>query len=228
MNDLDALFKPRSVAVIGASRDPNKVGSAIVKNLRLTFHGAIYPINPFTDEIQGLKAYKSVLNVKDEIDLAVIAIPADKVLDALKECEKKHIRFAIIISAGFKEIGKDGAKKEEEIRKFLNHAKIRVIGPNCLGIINTSPMLNATFIDPNAKIIAGNTALISQSGAILSAIVDDAVTNNIGFSKVISIGNAADIDEADMIEALGEDDNTKVIAIYLEGLTDGKLSLIHI
>ena len=222
MVDLSRLFNPQAIAVIGASRNPNKVGSAIVKNLRLSFRGQIIPINPFTNEIQGLKAYKSVLNYKDKIDIAVISIPANKVLKSLKECEKKRIPFAIIISAGFKEIGKEGQKREDEIKAFLKHAKIRVIGPNCLGIINTSPLFNATFIDPNAKILAGKTALISQSGALLSAIVDDAVTNNIGFSKVISIGNATDLDEADMIDALSEDENTKAIAIYLEGLTNGK------
>jgi acetyl coenzyme A synthetase (ADP forming)-like protein len=220
--DIKRFFEPESIAVIGASRDPNKVGSAVLKNLIITFRGKIFPINPFVDELQGLKAYKSVLNVKEKIDIAVIAIPAEMVLAILKECEKAKIPLAVILSAGFNEIGGEGKKREEEIKKFLSKAKIRIIGPNCLGIINTDPNFNATFLDPNSKVIKGHAGFISQSGALLSAVVDDASTNNIGFSKIISIGNATDISEADIIESFKTDDKTKVLALYLEGLNNGK------
>ncbi|MCL4398185.1 MAG: acetate--CoA ligase family protein [Candidatus Parvarchaeota archaeon] len=220
--DIKRFFEPESIAVIGASRDPNKVGSAVLKNLIITFRGKIFPINPFVDELQGLKAYKSVVNVKEKIDIAVIAVPAELVLSILRECEKAKISLAVILSAGFNEIGGEGTKREEEIKKFLSKAKIRIIGPNCLGIINTDPNFNATFLDPNSKVIKGNAGFISQSGALLSAVVDDASTNNIGFSKIISIGNATDISEADIIEGLKTDEKTKVLAIYLEGLNNGE------
>ncbi|EFD92645.1 MAG: CoA-binding domain protein [Candidatus Parvarchaeum acidophilus ARMAN-5] len=219
--DIKRYFEPQSIAVIGASRDPNKVGSAVLKNLIITFRGEIFPINPFVDELQGLKAFKSVASVKKKIDIAVIAVPAEMVLNILKECEKVKIPLAVILSAGFNEIGGDGTKKEEAIKKFLSKAKIRIIGPNCLGIINTDPNFNATFLDPNSKVIKGNASFISQSGALLSAIVDDASTNDIGFSKIISIGNATDISEADIIEAFKTDEKTKVLALYLEGLNNG-------
>ncbi len=221
MNFIDFL-NPQAIAVIGASRDPNKVGSVVLKNLRITYKGCIIPVNPFADEIQDLRVYKSVMDVKEKIDIAIICVPADGVLKVLKDCEKKKVKLAVIISAGFKEVGGDGAKKEEEIGKFLKRAKIRVVGPNCLGLINTNPSYNTTFIDPNSKILKGHTALISQSGAILSAIVDDASVNNIGFSKIISIGNAVDIDEADIVDALKNDEDTKILAIYLEGIINGQ------
>ncbi len=220
--DIKGFFEPESIAVVGASRDPNKVGSAVLKNLIITFHGKIFPINPFVDELQGLKSYKSVLNVKEKIDMAVISIPAEMVLKILKECEKAKIPLAVILSAGFNEIGGQGIKREQEIKKFLSKAKIRVIGPNCLGIINTDPNFNATFLDPNSKVIKGQAGFISQSGALLSAIVDDASLNNIGFSKIVSIGNATDISEADLIDTFKTDEKTKVLSLYLEGLNNGE------
>ena len=220
--DFSKLFNPESIAIVGASRDPSKVGSVILKNLRITYRGKIFPINLNTDEIQGLKAYRKVSEVKEPIDLAVIAIPAEGVLSVLKGCERKKIRFAIIISAGFKESGNAGMKLEEDVKKFIKTAKIRVIGPNSLGAINTSPAYNATFIDPNSKPMEGNTAFISQSGALLSAIIDDATLEKIGFSKIISIGNAVDIDEADMLNVLLNDEKTGAITLYVEGLEDGQ------
>ncbi len=223
--DIKSFFEPDSIAVVGASRDPNKVGSAVLKNLIITFRGKIFPINPFVDELQGLKSYKSVLTVKEKIDIALVAVPAEKVLGILKECEKAKIPLAVILSAGFNEIGGEGTKREQEIKKFLSKAKLRIIGPNCLGIINTDPNFNATFLDPNSKVIKGHAGFISQSGALLSAVVDDASTNNIGFSKIISIGNATDISEADIIESFKTDEKTKVLALYLEGLNNGNAFL---
>ena len=219
---IEKILNPESIAVIGASRNPNKVGRAILKNIRLTFRGKIFVVNPFAEEIQGIKSYKSITNIKDRIDVAVISIPAEKVLKALKDCERKKVSAAIIISAGFKEIGKAGEKRESELKAFLKNSKIKVIGPNCLGVINLDPLVNMTFVDPNTKIFKGTTAFISQSGALLSAIVDDASANDIGFSKIISVGNAVDIDEADLIDYLREDEKTKSIVLYLEGITNGE------
>ena len=220
--DFAKLFDPQSIAVIGASRNPIKVGSIILKNLRITYRGKIFPINPIAEEIQGLKAYSRINDVKEPVDLVVIAVPAVSVLGVLKECERKKIKFAIVISAGFKESGGEGVKLERDIKNFLKTAKIRLIGPNCLGIINTSPYYNTTFIDPNSKPIEGRTAFISQSGALLSAIVDDATLEKIGFSKIISIGNETDIDASEMLEVLLSDEKTGAIAMYLEGINDGK------
>ncbi len=220
--NFNRLFNPDGIAVIGSSRDPGKVGGVILKNLRITYRGNIFPINKESNEIQGLKAYPKVTAVKENIDIAVIAIPAEGVLDVLKNCEKKKIGFAIVISAGFKESGKEGALLEEGIKRFLKTAKIRVIGPNCLGVINTNPYYNTTFIDPNSKPLEGKTAFLSQSGALLSAIIDDATLDKIGFSKIISVGNSVDINEAKFIDMLKDDENTGAITLYLEGLEDGR------
>ncbi len=220
--DFNALFNPTSIAVVGASRDPNKIGSAILKNLRITYRGKIFPINPFTEELQGVKTYKNLGMVKEPIDVAVIAVPANGVLGVLKQAEKKGVKFAVIISAGFKEVGPEGAKREEEIKRFLVGKKMRVIGPNCLGIMNMDPPYNATFIDPIVKPLEGNAAIISQSGAIMSAMIDAAIDKRIGFSKMISVGNAVDVDEAELVHALTDDPNTNAIFLYLEGLINGR------
>ena len=219
---IEKILNPESIVVIGASRNPNKVGSAILKNIRSTYGGKIFVVNPFADKIQEIKSYKSITNIKEKVDVAVISIPADEVLQALKDCEKKKVEAAIIISAGFKEIGKAGSKREAELRAFLKNSKMRVIGPNCLGVISLDPPVNMTFVDPNTKIFKGTTAFISQSGALLSAIVDDASESDIGFSKIISVGNAVDIDEADLLDYLREDEKTKSIVLYLEGLNNGE------
>jgi acetyltransferase len=216
--DLVKALEPKSIAVIGASRNPNKVGSAVLKNLIISFRGRIYPVNNQTDEIQSLKAYKSILSIKDDVDIAVIAVPAESVLKVLKECERKKVKLSIIVSAGFAEVGGNGLKMQKEMESFLSKANIRVVGPNCLGIINTDPIFNATFIDPSSKPLKGSAGFISQSGAILSAVVDDASMNNIGFSKIFSIGNAVDVDEADIMDALRDDEKTKIMSIYIEGV----------
>jgi acetyltransferase len=221
-SNFDKLFNPDSIAVIGASRNPNKIGSIILKNLRITYRGKIFPVNPFINEIQGVKAYPKVSEIKEPLDLAIIAIPSEKVLQVLKDCDKKKVKFAIVISAGFKEIGKEGERLEIGLIKFLDTAKIRLIGPNCLGVINTNPAYNATFMDPESKPLEGKAAFISQSGALMSAIADDATLEKIGFSKIISIGNETDIDISDMLKALLVDPNTSVIALYLEGIENGR------
>jgi 4-hydroxybutyrate---CoA ligase (ADP-forming) len=215
------FLSPRSIAVIGASEKPG-VGKAIFSNIVNGYKGKIYPITPSNDFISGLKAYKSVLEVPDQIDLAVVATPNKIVPKVMEEVGKKKIKGAIVVSAGFKEVDKNGAQLEEEIGIIGKNYGVRIIGPNCLGIMSLSHrnMMNATFLKITPQY--GNIALVSQSGAICAATVEDAVAQNIGFSKVISMGNKVDMDENDILELLAYDKETRVIVMYLEDIHDGR------
>ena len=219
---LDKIFNPKSIAVIGASSTEGKVGHAIMKNLMAFVENSpnnkIYPINPKYDEILGIKCYKSVLDAPDNIDLAVITIPARLIPNTLEECGKKGIKGAVIISAGFSEVG--NYELEEEVKTIAKKYNIRIIGPNCLGIINMHNRLNASFSKEYFK--EGNITFISQSGAVLTAILDIAPLLNLGFSKIISLGNKIDIQESDLMEYLIHDDTTEVVVFYIEGLKDKK------
>jgi acetyl coenzyme A synthetase (ADP forming)-like protein len=218
---LETFFKPSSIAVIGASRRPGKVGYEVLQNIvNSGFPGAIYPINPNAREVLGLRCYPSVLNVEGDIDLGVVAVPARLVPAIVEEVGAKGIKSLIIISAGFKECGVDGTKLEHAVMSLCRKHKIRVLGPNCLGIIDTTTPLNASFA-PHLP-LTGNTAFISQSGALGTAVLDWAKKEGMGFSKFISLGNKADINEADIIQELMTDVATKAIIIYLEGLDDGQ------
>lgn len=217
---LEKLFNPRAVAVLGASREEGKVGHSLLKNLiDHGYKGGIYPINPKTDSIMGLKCYPDIKSLPDGVDMAVIIIPAKGVPDAIEECGKKHIGAAIVISAGFKEVGEAGHDLEKRLYNAAIANGVRVLGPNCLGLINTSSSMDASFAASYPH--KGDIAVISQSGALCTAILDWAVKNKIGFSKLISIGNKADLDEEMLIEALAEDDSTKVIVGYLEDIIHG-------
>ena len=218
---LNNFFKPKSVAVVGASRTPGKVGYDILKNIiQYGYQGSVYPINPGATEILGVKTYASLADVPGKIDLAVIVVPAKKVIETIEQCGAKEIDSAIIISAGFKESGIEGAKLEAELVKKAKEAGVRFIGPNCLGMIDTHSRLNASFAaGMPAK---GSIGFFSQSGALCIAILDRALPDEIGFSQFISMGNKADITDTDIMLALAEDDNTKVILGYIEGVTDGK------
>jgi 4-hydroxybutyrate---CoA ligase (ADP-forming) len=215
------FLMPRSIAVIGASEKPG-VGKAIFSNIMNGYKGKIYPITPSSPTVFGLNAYKSVLEVKEEIDLAVVATPNKIVPTVMEETGKKNIRGAIIVSAGFKEVDEQGARLEKEIASIGKKYGIRIIGPNCLGIMSLSQqsMMNATFLKITPDY--GNIALVSQSGAICAATVEDAMAQGIGFSKVISMGNKVDMDENDILELLSEDVETKVIVMYLEDIHDGR------
>ncbi|MEK7398484.1 MAG: acetate--CoA ligase alpha subunit [Candidatus Poribacteria bacterium] len=218
---LDNFFKPDSVAVIGASREAGKVGYEIVKNLLDNgFTGRIYPINPKADEILGIKVYPSVCDVPDHIGLAVMVVPSQFIMSVIEDCGKKGINSVIIITAGFKESGSEGAKLEQELARKTKELGIRVIGPNCLGIMDTYSKLNASFaagMPPQGKI-----AFFSQSGALGTAILDWAIKENIGFSKFISMGNKMDVNEADLLTVLANDPETNVILGYIEGVKNGK------
>ena len=215
------FLAPRSIAVIGASEKPG-VGKAIFSNIMNGYKGKIYPITPSNPTVFGLNAYKSVLDIKEEIDLAVVATPNQIVPAVMEEVGKKKIRGAIIVSAGFKEADEHGARLEREIASIGKKYGIRIIGPNCLGIMSLSQhnMMNATFLKITPDY--GSIALVSQSGAICAATVEDAMAQGIGFSKVISMGNKVDMDENDILELLSEDPETKVIVMYLEDIHDGR------
>ncbi|MEM1561745.1 MAG: acetate--CoA ligase family protein [Candidatus Bathyarchaeia archaeon] len=217
---LDAFFNPRAIAVVGASRDPSKIGHKIVKNIiEGGFSGAIYPVNPNADEILGLKCYKSVVDIPGEIDLAIIIVPARIVPSVLEDCGVRGVKGVIVISAGFGETGREGAQLERELVNICRRYRMRMQGPNCLGTINVQGRLNASFAP--AMPLPGNIAFVSQSGALGSAILRWAIRNDIGFTKFVSLGNEADLNAADFIEALGEDENTRVIGLYIEGVKEG-------
>ena len=220
---LSTLFSPRSVAVIGASRDPTSVGYAILKNIVVGgFQGEVYPVNPKTEEISGLRCYPSVAVVPGEVDLAMIVVKANLVPDVLERCGQKKVKAAIVISAGFKEIGADGAVLEEKVKEAAARHQIALVGPNCLGMLNTDPAvrLNATFAKEMPA--TGNIAFISQSGALCTAVLEYAKSEGIGFSKLISMGNKAGVTELDLLSALRDDPKTKVILLYIEDLTAGR------
>jgi 4-hydroxybutyryl-CoA synthetase (ADP-forming) len=215
------FFSPKSIAIIGASEKPG-VGKTIFYNIAKHFKGKIYPVTPSNPTVGGLTAYKNVLDIPDSVDLAVVAAPSKFTPAVMEEVGKKGIKGAIIVSAGFKEVDEAGAKLEREVGEIAKKYGIRVIGPNCLGIMSFSKdnIMNSTFLKVTPKY--GNIALVSQSGAICAATVEDAEAQDIGFSKVISMGNKVDMDESDVLELLAEDEDTRVIVMYLEDIRNGK------
>ena len=215
---LDYFFKPGAIAVIGASPKENSIGCTLLTNLKKDgFPGPIYPINPKHEEILGLKAYPSIAAVGSPIDLVIIAVPIQGVPAVMKECGEARVKAAIIISAGGKEVGEEGMRIEEEIRSEAQRSGIRFLGPNCMGILSPVNGLNASFAAHSAE--HGSLALLSQSGAICSAILDWAASEKIGFSHFVSVGSMADLDFADMIDYLGNDPNARSIIIYMEQMT---------
>lgn len=218
---LSTLFNPKSIAIIGASRDESSVSFGVLKNLLLgNFRGRLYPVNPKADSILGLKAYRSVLDIEEEVQLALIAVPREVVPPVLEECGKKNIKAAVIITAGFREIGEKGKELEEKIIGIAGSHGITFLGPNCLGIINSAPevQMNATFARREAG--RGNVSFLSQSGAVGVYGLEYAAENGIGFSKFVSLGNKAMLNENHILELLAHDDATKVALAYLENLTD--------
>ena len=216
--NLDKIFNPKSIAVVGASDEEGSVGYALMKNfVDLKFEGKVYPVNIRKPEVLGLKAYQSVDQIPEPVDLAVIATPSRTVPDVLEECGKAGIGGIIIISAGFKEIGPEGKALEQRIIEIRKKYNMRIVGPNCLGAIRPSNRLNATFISKMPK--PGNIAFISQSGALGSAILDWAIHENIGFSNFVSVGSMIDVDFGDLIDYFGTDPKTRSILMYVEGIT---------
>ncbi len=218
---LDTIFRPSSIALIGASKVPGKVGYSLLKNLAAGgYSGKVYPVNPTASEILGRKVYPDIKSIPDTIDLAVFMIPPKAILSSIEDCADKHTKFAVVISAGFKEVGAEGALLEKQLKEQADAHGIRIIGPNCLGIIDTKVRLNASFAADMP--LPGDISIMSQSGALLTAILDWALANGMGFSKFISLGNKADLNESDFIEYLADDPDTKVILGYIEGVSDGR------
>ncbi len=217
---LQHFFNPSSVAVVGASQNPAKIGYDILNNIvRYGYGGDVYPINPTAKEILGYQAYPDLASVPSKIDVAVVAVPAGKVMDVLEQCGKKKVDSVVIITAGFKETGPQGARLEQELVTRSRELGIRVVGPNCLGIIDTASTLNASFAA--GMPLAGHIGFFSQSGAMCVAILDWALGENVGFSRFISLGNKMDISETEIMLSMGRDENTRVILGYLESIEDG-------
>lgn len=216
------FLSPKSIAVVGASDRQGSVGSTITSNIMKGFKGRVYPISPTRPKVFGRKAFKSVLDVPGGVELAVIVIKNMLVPGALEECGRKGVRGAIIITAGFKEVGGEGAALEERIKEIAAEHKIDVIGPNCLGVMNLDPktMMNSTFLKITPK--SGHIALVSQSGAICAALCEDASAQGIGFSAVVSMGNKAAMSETDVLRMLAGHRQTRVIVMYLEDMGDGQ------
>ena len=221
LEKINAMFYPKSVAVIGASARAGSVGNDVVKNLVSAYSGTIYPINPKGGEIEGRQAYANLTDVPTDVDLVVVCIPAKAVIGVVEQCKAKNVKGIVVISAGFKETGKEGAAMEKELAAAVQDAGIPLIGPNCLGIINPEAgvAMNASFASKLG--LAGSLAFISQSGALCTSVLDFAVARKIGFSKFVSFGNKADVKEVDLLEYLADDPKTSVIALYLEDIGDG-------
>lgn len=218
--DLDALFSPKSVAIIGASAVPGKVGHSVLSNMiQAGFAGKIYPVNPKGGDMLGLPAVTSVDELPDNLDMAVICIPPAHVVAAMEQLAAKKVKSAVVITAGFKEAGREGYYLEQKLVDLAREHGIALLGPNCLGLMSTGAKVNASFAadQPNP----GNIAFFSQSGALCVAILDWAMGENIGFSKFVSLGNKAVIDESHMLDYLKDDPETKVILGYMEGVEDG-------
>ncbi len=220
-DNLNSIFSPKSVAVIGASSREGSVGRALFSNILFSgYTGIVYPVNPKARGILGVRAYHSIWDIPGEVDLAIIIVPSHAVPKVLEECGEKGVKSSVIITAGFKEIGDKGAELEKQIKEIAEKYSISFVGPNCLGVINTDPSikLNATFARGMPK--RGNIAFISQSGALGVAALEYAHMENIGLSKFVSVGNKADITENDLLAGLREDPHTDVILLYVEDLAD--------
>ena len=220
---VDGILSPKSIAVVGASTRPGTVGNDIFRNLLLCgFNGPVYPINPKAPHVMGVAAYPSLSAVPGPVDLALLIVPAAAALGVVDEAIAKNVKGLVVISAGFKEVGPEGAALEIKLRDKVRAAGIPLIGPNCLGVINTHPdvKMNAAF--GRKMPAAGNLGFLSQSGALCTSVLDYAEDRNMGFSKFISFGNKADVNEIDLLDYLASDEDTAVIAMYLEDVTNGR------
>lgn len=220
---LRPFFEPKSVVIIGASRTPGKAGYEIIKNILANeYEGKIYLVNPKAKEILGFKSYSSVKDISDVIDLAVFIIPADATVQALKECAEKGIKAVVIASGGYAEVGEDGASLQDEILKIARESGVRIIGPNTSGITSTPNKLTTTFF-PLGKIRRGPIAYVAQTGNFATHTMKWILTGeNFGVSRVVGLGNKCDVDDAEVLEFLGEDPETKAVMFYIEGFKDAR------
>jgi len=219
---LDSLFKPESIAIVGASRSPAKLGYSILSNLqRSKFGGKIYPINPGADEILGYKTFPGLDQVPEVIDLALVVVPAKYVMSALEDCAQNKVKSVIIISAGFRETGREGLRLERQMAELADKHNMPIVGPNCVGVLDTFAPYNLTFATEKMP-RQGKMAFMSQSGALCVGILDVALAQAIGFSRFVSLGNKAHLNELDFLRAWTDDPNSKVLLAYLEGIADGE------
>ena len=216
---LDKFFKPKSIAVIGASKNTTKIGHAALKNILISdYECEIYPINPKEKEILGIKCYKKLADVPGKIDLVLVSVPAKIVPQIMHECAEKNVENVIIISSGFSEAGNH--ELEDEVKQIVENSKMRVLGPNTMGYKNASDSLDASFVFGNPR--KGNLSLISQSGALGIGMIYLANNEFVGISKIIGVGNKLDIDDDDLIDYFSQDPDTNVIGLYIEGVKDGR------
>ncbi len=215
---LEELFYPKSIAVVGASRSKEKIGNIIFRNIKSTFSGKVYPVNNRAEEVEGVQAYSSVSKIPDKVDLAIISVPKEFVIEVMEDLGKASVPAAIVITSGFREIGEEGAKLEEELKAVASKHGIRFLGPNTMGIV--TPSFNATFTYVDVK--PGNIALVAQSGGMGAYMLNWAQATKTGLSYFIGLGNQADIKEVDVFEFLAESPETKAIFVYLEGVSDGQ------
>ncbi len=221
-SDIFKFFHPKSVAVVGASSTEGKIGYAIMNNLLNTgdYKGTIYPVNPRYQEVMGVKAYPSISELPEPPEMAILVVPGKYIPDVVEECGRSGCQNVVIITAGFSETGSEGKALERETLANAHRYGVRMIGPNCLGVFCTEEGLNASFAHTAPK--AGPIGFISQSGAICTSVIEYAVQENIGFSDFVSIGNKADVDDADLIRYFGQDDRTRCVCIYMESVPDGR------
>ena len=219
--DLESLFNPRSVAVIGASKSPGKTGTTVLFcMIGGGFRGKIYPINPKEEEILGLEAHKSISEVPDKVDVAIICVPAPSTPQVIKECTEAEVKFGVVISAGFGEVDENGRKLQQEIVRIAREGGMRLVGPNCMGIGSATSSLYASM---NFTIPAtGNVSIVSQSGTLATLITLAASDQGIGSSKYVSSGNEADLHLEDFLEYYAYDPETKIVAAFIEGVREGE------
>jgi len=222
--DISFFFNPKTIAVVGASPTPGKPSHIILESLkRIGFRGTIYLVNPKYPSIDGRKCYSSMAEIKDDIDVAILALPASKVVGALKSVE--NVKGAIIVSAGFKEVGDSGRRLEEELKEIVTRKGIRIIGPNCLGIYDTVSRMDTFFIPVERvkRLKRGRISILTQSGSFAEMIVDELASEGIGVARIVSYGNRVDVGETDCLDFLVDDEATKVVVLYMESVDDGRL-----
>ncbi len=218
---LSYFFNPRSVAVIGASRDSHKLGHGVVRNLyNYHYRGKVYPVNPKAREILGYTCYPNIAAVPKPVDLAIVIVPANHVTSTVADCGKAGVSAAIVVSGGFSEIGPVGAQREKELKETAAQYNVRLLGPNCIGTIDTHTPVNTTFVVGMPR--SGDIAFVSQSGAVVAAVIDWALGSGVGFSRMVSMGNGADVNEIELLAEMAADPQSRVITGYLEGVADGR------
>lgn len=223
--DIDFFFRPQSIALIGASNTPGKPSCVVLESLKsMGFPGKIFPVNPRYQVVNGLRCYRTIEEVEGNVDLAVIAVPADRVIVALTGAANKKVRGVIIISSGFKESGDDGKMLEEEIRSLIRKEGIRVMGPNCLGVYDTVSRVDTFFVpgERMARPKNGGISILSQSGSFAAIIMDELAAEGIGVARVVSYGNRVDVGESECLDFMAEDEQTRAVAMYIESVDDGR------